>query len=138
MIDAEMISKISREDLNVLSDIYSLSQEATEVEMLIHSVWTFKIGEKIINVLDSQECSMFLSQETGELKVKNENEEIYTIACNEDEIFDYFRAEFLVQKGYKVNDNIKDKANSCIYLRKFIDKTMEVLNRRSGRNDRQI
>lgn len=134
MIDVKTMCKISREDLMSLAELYSLAGEATEAEILIHNVWTFKIGEKVINVLENEECSLYLSQESGELKIKTNSEDIWNIKCNQDEIFEYFRAEFLVEKGYEVTEEYKQRANTCKYLRKFIDKTVGILNVKNGKN----
>lgn len=134
MIDVKAMCKISREELMKLSELYSLAQEATEADILIHNVWTFKIGEKAINILRNEEYSMYLSQGNGDLLVKMSSGEIFNIKCNQEDIFEYFRAEFLINNGYDVADEYKEKANICKYLRKFLDKTLEALNLKSGIN----
>lgn len=134
MVDVKTMSKISREELMKLAELYDLAQEATEAEILIHNVWTFRIGEKLVTVLDNDDYSMYLSQETGELKIKKASGEAWNVKCNQEEIFEHFRAEYLVDKGYEVTEKSKEMAVTCKYLRQFIDKTLMLLNVKNGRN----
>lgn len=124
----ENIMKLTPDEVIILNELVSVAKEAKEVAELIHSTYShsFGIGEERIEVWnDKYNCEYITQEGVWQARYLHQT---YDVKCSVEEIYKYFRAEYLVTnrfvEEYESNGNgyteEGEMRNICRYFRSFV------------------
>ena len=96
----EEIMNLSVDQIILLNELVLVAKEAKEVSQMIHQAYknAFDIGEDKVKVW-SDDCNAEYLTHEGVWQARYLYQ-TYDIKCSPDEIYPYFRAEYLIQNGY--------------------------------------
>lgn len=131
MFDMEKIMNLTADEIIIVNGLNDVAKEAKAVSKLISCVYTFPMNKNKIKILEDLYNKEYITHD-GVWQARYLNQS-YDIKCTEDEIFNYFKAEYLVENGFvkkgSDNDDYKEeveKANICKYFRAFLKRTKEL------------
>lgn len=100
MYDINKIKSLTANEVSIISDLLLLVEEASEAEKLIRSTYRcFGIGEECITVWADKPNEDYEYLTYQGVWQKRRSSEIFEVICSKDEIFEFFRAEYLVNRG---------------------------------------
>ena len=133
MLNLEKISGLTPDEIIVALALKDLAEEAIEMAKLIQETYhCFGISEEVIEIWrDRDGYNHEYLTYTGIWQARYLNQK-YDVPCNSDSIFEYFKAEYLVNNGYASGYNginftdIGIKKRICEYLRNFLNRTKKI------------
>lgn len=129
MFDMDKIMQMSADEIIAITDLKSIAEKAKAHAKLIREKYRcFGIGEdKIVVWRDSASLSSEYLTYTGVWQARYLHQ-TYNVECTADSIFDLYRAEYLVEKGfipeYK-NSTLTtegEKKRICSYFKAFVSR----------------
>lgn len=131
MFDMEKIKKLTADEIIIVNGLVDVAKEAKEAAKLIPCVYTFPMNKSKIRIW-GDECNEEYITHDGVWQARYLHQK-YDVKCTEDEIFDYFKAEYLVSNGFanECSDNgcyttEGEKAHICRYFRAFLERTKDL------------
>lgn len=107
MYDIGKIKNLTANEVSIISDLLLLVEEASEAEKLIRrSYRCFGIGEECITVWADKPNEDYEYLTYQGVWKKRRSSESFEVICSKDEIFKFFRAEYLINRG--VLEKFKD------------------------------
>lgn len=129
----EKISNLTADEIIVAVELSEVAKEAKEIFELIRSTYKcFGIGQDIIEVWRDRDGYNHEYLTHDGIWQARYLHQTYDIRCSPDCIYEYFRAEYLVENGfvpeYEGNQPTEagEKKLICRYFRSFIEKTREL------------
>lgn len=129
MFDYDNIKELSPKVVMVLQALAPLAEQAEEAEKQIRATYLFHIGEDKIEVWCDEHNHEYLTHD-GVWQARYLHQ-AYDVKCDAETIFEYLKAEYLIQKGYALETRLGEytpegkKATIVRYFRRFIHKTAE-------------
>lgn len=128
MFDLEKIMSLTADEILIINGLQSVAAEAKEHARLITETYhCFGIGEDKIEVWSDSYNAEYLTH--GGLWQARYLHQSYDVKVDEDTIFDYYRAEWLVKNGYAAeyeNNHVTEigkKSIICQYFKTFVYRT---------------
>ena len=101
MFDMEKIKSLTSDEILIVNGLQSVAEEAKAHAELIHKAYhNFGIGEDKIEVWHDRDHNNFEYLTHSGLWQARYLHQTYDVSVDADSIFDYYRAEWLVENGY--------------------------------------
>lgn len=98
MFNYETIQNLSPDDVIIINDLVVLAEKAKEIEQKIRENFTFKMGEDKIELWHDEYNHEYLTHD-GVWQARYLHQ-TYDVKCTAEEIFEYMKAEYLIDKGF--------------------------------------
>lgn len=133
MFDMATIDKLTPDEINIAVKLKELAEEARKASDLIHATYhCFGINEEIVEVWhDKKNKNHEYLTHTGVWQARYLHKS-YDVVCTSKDIFDLFKAEFLIAHKYVseiengVYSSYGRKKETCRYFREFIRLTENI------------
>ena len=132
MYDMNKIMSLNADEILIINGLQDVAKEAKEAAELIRKTYVFHIGEDIIEVRHDRDMNNFEYLTHDGVWQARYLHQSYDIKCSEDEIFKYFRAEYLVENGFAPElsgsyyTEEGEMKSICRYFRSFLNRTREI------------
>lgn len=140
MFNMEKIMNLTADEIIIVNGLNDVAKEAKEVAKLITCVYTFPMNKDKIRIWGDGYNDEYITHD-GVWQARYLHQ-TYDVKCTEDEIFDYFKAEYLVVNGFanKHRDNGTyteegEKAYICQYFRSSLEKTKALYMKNIEKNN---
>lgn len=100
MYDMNKIMSLNADEILIVNGLQDVAKEAKEAAELIRKTYVFHIGEDKIEVWHDRDMNNFEYLTYSGVWQARYLHQTYDVECSEDEIFQYFRAEYLVDNGF--------------------------------------
>ena len=98
MFDYESIKNLTEEDVLILNGLIALAKKAEEAAEIVKATYLFHIGEEKIEVWSDQYNHEYLTCDG--VWLARYLHQTYDVECTKQSIFDYMKAEFLIENGF--------------------------------------
>lgn len=132
MFEYENIKEMSKNDVLIMQELATLVSQAEEAEKQIKKAYLFRIGEDVITVWSDEHNHENITHD-GIWQARYLHQ-TYDVKCTAEEIFEYMKANFLIEKGYAkdyVDQQITpegEKAEVFRYFKTFLNSTIDKNN----------
>lgn len=129
MFDMEKIMSLNADEIVIANALQSIAEQAKKDAKLIADTYhCFGIGEDTIEVWHDRDLNNFEYLTHDGVWQARYLHQSYDIKVDADTIFDYYRAEWLIENGYakETEENsykispMGAKANVCRYFKSFV------------------
>ena len=141
MVDMEKVMGLNANEIIIVNGLLPVAKEAKEHSELIYKVYhNFGIGEDRIEVWHDRDWNNFEYLTHSGVWQARYLHQTYDVSVDADSIFDYYRAEWLVDNGFaKEIENGRmteygSKKQICGYFRSFVRKTKQLLEQKNNPN----
>lgn len=132
MFDMKKIMSLNADEILIANGLEAIAKEATEHSKLIHNTYRFGINEQEIELWHDSNNAEYLTYD-GMWKARYLHES-YDVKVDADSIFDYYRADWLVNNGYATLKDLEycTKTQACKNFRRFVKRTQELFEKQNG------
>ena len=130
MFDMDKIQNLNADEILIVNGLQSVAEEAKKHAELIYKVYhNFGIGEDKIEVWHDRDHNNFEYLTHSGVWQARYLHQTYDVGVDADSIFDYYRAEWLVNNGYAKEcegcylTEYGQKKEICGYFRSFVRRT---------------
>lgn len=96
----DTIMNLSVNEILLLNGLADVAKEAKEAAEIIQKAYTFKCGEDKIEVYHDKDYNNFEYFTHDGVWQARYLHQSYDVICTPDEIFKYFRAEYMIKSGF--------------------------------------
>lgn len=130
MFDYESIKKLTADDVLILNGLSELAKKAKEAAEIVKDTYLFHIGEEKIEVWRDEYNHEYLTCDgVWQARYLHQN---YDVKCTAETIFEYMKAEFLIEKGFakEYDGNLYTKEGEMVqafrYFKVFLKNTEDM------------
>ena len=122
----ENILKLGLNEIILINGLEKAAREAKEAAKIIRETYTFMAGKEKTEVYhDKASNNVEFYTRDGVWEVRYLDQE-YDVPCTEEELFKYFRAEYMVDEKFIDTPEMREMKLVCSYLRSFISRTKKI------------
>lgn len=122
----ENILKLGLYEITLINGLEKPAREAKEAAKIIRETYTFMAGKERTEVYhDKTSNNVEFYTRDGVWEARYLDQE-YDVPCTEEELFKYFRAEYMVDEKFIDTPEMREMKLVSSYLRKFVSRTREV------------
>ena len=119
-IDMEKINSLSREEIIVVNGLQKIAEEAEVAAELIRNTYRcFGIGEDKIKVRYDKYNTEYLTHD-GIWQQRSLGSQTYDVPCTPEGIYQYFKAEYMVENGLADDNETMEMNEICKCFRGFL------------------
>ena len=119
----DMVLKMTADEILIINGLQKVAEEAREDAKKIAEAYHFGIGEEIIEVWHDRERNNFEYLTHEGIWQARYLHQTYDVKIDQETLFDYYRAEWLIENGYVTeyeNKEFSKKGFISRYLRSFV------------------
>ena len=134
MQNMKKIDSLTLEEVKIVSEVLQkVAEEAIEAAELIQNTYSFDIGEVKLELWTDGHNAEFLTT-AGVWQARYQHQEC-DVHCTPEEIYRYFKAEYLLKEHLADDEETIRLARICRYFRTFLLETRVKAARKKAAND---